>query len=95
MRKVKHWSGYGTVKAEKIPETGKHVLHVRVIGNHEQGLRPRWNDLAYDWLVHRFDRSAPDRYDPTRMGVTYEEGFVQDPEEPLLWHESCEFYFYY
>lgn len=93
-RKIKHWAGYGTVRIERVKDDTC-SLHVRVIGDHEQGLRPRWNDTAYDWLVHRFDRNAPERYDPTRMGVLYEESFTKEPNEYGGYNEQCDIYFIY
>lgn len=93
-RKIKHWAGYGTVRAEKVNDVSR-GLHVRIVGDHEQGLRPRWNDTAYDWLVHRFDRKAPERYDPTRMGVMYHEGFTKEPNEYGCYNEQCDICFFY
>lgn len=94
MRKAKHWAGYGTVRIERVKDDTC-TLHVRVVGDHERGLRPRWNDTAYDWLVHRFDRNAPDRYDPTRMGVMYHEDFTTEPNEYGGYNEQCDICFFY
>ena len=46
--KVKHWAGYGTVEAQCVGRY-PHVVIVDVIGNHEQGLTPRYFDNR-DWL---------------------------------------------
>ena len=92
--RIKHWQGYGCVTAERVKD-GDCKLHVRVIGNHEYGLHTRWNDTAYDWLVHRFDKSAPDRYDPTRMGVIIEEGFTSERNEYGNYTEQCDYFFIY
>lgn len=94
MMKAKHWAGYGTVRIERVKDDTC-TLHVRVVGDHEQGLRPRWNDTAYDWLVHRFDRKAPERYDPTRMGVMYHESFTNEPNEYGNYNEQCDIIFIY
>ena len=94
MMKAKHWAGYGTVRIERVKDDTC-TLHVRVVGDHEQGLRPRWNDVAYKWLVHRFDRNAPERYDPTRMGVMYHEGFTAEPNEYGGYNEQCDICFFY
>ena len=93
-RKIKHWAGYGTVRAEKVNDVCR-GLHVRVVGDHERGLRPRWNDTAYDWLVHRFDKNAPERYDPRTMGVLYEEGFTSERNEYGGYNEQCDICFFY
>lgn len=94
MMKAKHWAGYGTVRIERVKDSTC-KLHVRVIGDHEQGLRPRWNDVAYNWLVHRFDRKAPEWYDPTTMGVMYHESFTNEPNEYGGYNEQCDICFFY
>ena len=92
--KIKHWAGYGCVTAKRV-KNGDHTLHVRVVGNHERGLKPLFRDTAYDWLVHRFDKSAPERYDPTKMGVIIEEGFTAERNEYGNYTEQCDFFFIY
>lgn len=92
--KAKHWAGYGSVTVTKL-EKKEHLLTVRVIGNHERGLRPLWNDTAYDWLVHRFDRNAPERYDTKTMAVLYEEGFTDTPNKYGNYTEQCDITFIY
>ena len=57
--KIKHWQGYGCVKATKVKDNNC-TLHIRVEGNHEWGLyRDDLYDL-YNWLVKRFDKSIKD-----------------------------------
>ena len=95
--KLKHWAGYGCVVAKRVKEDedSNHMLHIRVVGNHERGLKPLFRDTAYDWLVHRFDKSAPERYDPTKMGVITEEGFTSERNEYGNYTEQCDFFFIY
>ena len=59
--KIKHWAGYGTVTAKKMPNDGA-TLHVRVRGDHECGIhRDEWDASGlYRWLVQKFDKNAPD-----------------------------------
>ena len=54
---IKHYAGYGRVSAKRIKDDA--VLHVRVSGNHEQGLYR--NDLydLYNWIVKKFDKTVP------------------------------------
>lgn len=57
--KIKHWQGYGTIEAKRIPDKSCDLCVV-LSGNHEWGLR---RDDMYDlfnWLVKRFDRSMKD-----------------------------------
>lgn len=56
MAKIKHFQGYGTVQAVKIKDKSC-TLHVKVIGNHECGLRRDDDYDLYNWLVKRFDKS--------------------------------------
>lgn len=58
MKKIKHFAGYGTVKAGVIKDSSC-TLHVIVTGTHERGLR--LDDIydLYYWLVKRFDKSIP------------------------------------
>ena len=54
---IKHFAGYGRVNAKRIKDDA--TLHIRVFGNHEQGLyRDDLYDL-YNWLVKRFDKTVP------------------------------------
>ena len=53
--KVKHWAGYGCVEAECLARSEAIVI-IKVKGNHEQGLLPRYFDSRdWDrWLGKRF-----------------------------------------
>lgn len=90
--KLKHWSGYGTVVAKRIPNASC-TLHVHVEGDHECGLR---RDDEYDlfyWLVKRFDRSVTD----------YASWHSKDPKICIIeWSnftpgekDCCDYYFTY
>ena len=91
--KIKHWQGYGTVEARRIPNKSC-TLHVRVSGQHEWGLR---RDDMYDlfgWLVKRFDKSLKD--------VPYAEFHRMNPRVQIIeWssemgaHDNCDYYFTY
>lgn len=89
MRKIKHFAGYGTVKAGVIKD-GSCTLHVRVEGDHEWGLKR--DDLydLYNWLVKRFDKSVPD----------YESFYKRSPTVRFEWDfnssvEAGDYYFTY
>lgn len=61
-RKIKHWAGYGCVKAFKTEDYGTSV-DVIVMGNHERGLEPYYF-TNYDWerwLGNRFHIGKFDR----------------------------------
>lgn len=91
--RLKHWQGYGTVSALKIPDKSC-TLHVRVTGNHECGLvRKDIYDL-YHWLVKRFDRSVPDylEWNNRLLDILYVEG--TDITDGLD-IDTCDYYFYY
>ena len=53
--KIKHFTGYGFVNATKIKDPNC-TLHIRVEGDHEQGLKR--DDLydVFNWLIKRFDK---------------------------------------
>ena len=61
MRKIKHWQGYGTVKAGVVKD-GSCTLHIRVEGNHEWGINcGEWDEYRlFEWLVKRFDKTITD-----------------------------------
>ena len=59
--KIKHWQGYGTVKARKIGDlpTGngrERMLRIRVSGNHECGLVSKSIYDVHRWLLKGGDR---------------------------------------
>lgn len=93
--KIRHWSGYGTVSAVKINDGTK--LHIRVTGDHERGL---WIDLQdtyllYQWLVKRFDRSAPP-YEAWMRSVPLidaDEGWCKAPDGSIV--DKVDYYFMY
>lgn len=90
--KIKHWQGYGTVSAQKIKDKNC-TLHVRVVGNHEWGLRR--DDLfdLYNWLVRRFDKSVPDVYAWLRSANV----FINEGSTVIdgLDVDTCDYYFTY
>ena len=93
--KIKHFAGYGTVEAKRIPNRSC-TLHVRVTGEHERGIR---RDDLYDlfgWLIKKFDRSMKD--------VTYAEFHCMNPKVQIVeWNDHsevgvkdvCDYYFTY
>ena len=91
--RIKHWQGYGTVSATKVPDKNC-TLHIRVVGNHEWGLRR--DDLydLYNWLVKRFDKSVPDVWAWIRsvVAVSVEEG---ETIIDGLDVDTCDYYFKY
>ena len=89
MRKIKHWAGYGTVKAEKIQDSSC-TLHIRVTGMHEQGLR-RDDELdLYNWLVKRFDKSVPEYLTWSRSRP-----IIEIREDWNAVDDVCHYYFTY
>ena len=93
MRKIKHWGGCGCVRAGKVKDSTC-SLHVRVEGEHELGLtRPSWDpETIYYWLVHRFDKYAPDRYDSITMQVKQGSGYIKKDGH---YTDTADFYFFY
>lgn len=65
--KIKHWSGYGTVKATKVARInyneGVRILHIKVEGNHERGLKLNECDtyVVFNWLVKKFDKRVDNK----------------------------------
>jgi len=62
MRKVKHFTGYGTVMMGRVKDSSC-TLHVRVEGNHECGIEKDDEWLLYCWIVRRFDKNVPNYHD--------------------------------
>ena len=89
MRKIKHFAGYGTVKAGVIKD-GSCTLHVMVTGMHEWGLRR--DDLSdlYNWLVKRFDKTVPDEITWLRSHPV-----VEIQENWNMNDDICHYYFTY
>lgn len=96
MRKIKHFAGYGTVKAGVIKDNSC-TLHIRVEGNHERGIMVRRDDesLLYTWLVKRFDKSVPDfsEWYARRPIIDVRSSFRFDPVEGYV--DICNYYFTY
>lgn len=96
MRKIKHFAGYGTVRAGKIEDSGC-TLHVRVEGNHEQGLRMNQFDTygICRWLVMRFDKTVTDAVEWSRKHPLIDifSHYVLDREGNYV--ERCEYIFTY
>lgn len=87
--KIKHWQGYGTVNAERIPDKGCD-LHVRVSGNHEWGVERRDDYDAYNWLYKRFKRNAPEYHDWRISGGKLYTRSSYDWEHKM---ETCDYIF--
>ena len=87
--KIKHWQGYGTVEAKKMPANGA-TLHIRVSGNHEWGLRRDDEYDLFNWLIRKFDKSIPDYATWHRMRPIIEirEGWNVETD-------YCDYYFTY
>ena len=93
--KIKHWQGYGTVTARKIPDKTC-TLHVQVVGNHEWGLNcGEWDEYRlYNWLVKRFDRNvAP--YAEWRISADHVRIVESETKVNGLDTDVCDYYFYY
>lgn len=94
--RIKHWAGYGCVNARKIND-GQAKLHVRVEGDHERGVkRDTWDTfLLYNWLVKRFDKTAPEYLDWMRSHpiIDTTSNFRNDPKIGYI--EVVDYYFYY
>lgn len=89
--KLKHWAGYGTVVAKRIPNASC-TLHVHVEGDHERGLRRDDEYDLFNWLVRRFDRTVTD----------YAEWHAKHPKVYAIeWSsapgakDNCDYYFTY
>ena len=93
--RIKHWSGYGTVNAVKVP--GGARLHVRVTGLHECGLYRDLQDTytRYIWLVKRFDKSAPPYLEWMKRIplIDADEGWCHGPDGSIV--DRCDYYFTY
>lgn len=98
MRKIKHFAGYGTVKAGVIKD-GSCTLHVKVEGNHEWGICRYGNDeyLLYNWLVKRFDKTVPDyvTWHRLRPIIDVHQDIRMDMNDPSGCVDICDYYFHY
>ena len=91
--KIKHWQGYGSVSATKVPDKNC-TLHIRVVGNHEWGLER--NDVydLFNWLVKRFDRTQTSftEWNNKLIDARYQSGSVVING---LDTDTCDYYFMY
>ncbi len=87
--KIKHWQGYGTVDAKKMPNNGA-TLHIRVSGNHEWGIHLEDEYDLFNWLIRKFDKSIPDYPTWHRMRPIIEVRDGWDAET-----DYCDYYFTY
>lgn len=94
--KIKHWAGYGCVNARKVND-GSCTLHIRVEGNHEQGVMLcNWQTYElYNWLVRRFDKKVQDAsmWIHSRPIIDIRPGFRTDPVLGVI--DTCDYYFTY
>ena len=92
--KIKHWAGYGCVNASKVKDSAC-TLHVRVEGNHEQGVVREDPYTLYLWLVKRFDKSAADitTWLKSHPIIDVRSDFRVDPVLGYL--DICNYYFIY
>lgn len=93
---IKHWQGYGHVKAKRIssynqkPTTNMYgekvvTLHVRVTGDHEYGLCRNDKYDVCRWIGHRFDKRLNDYSQITDL--TVDDSYDLDAHE-----EVCDYY---
>ena len=96
---IKHFAGYGRVSAKRIKDDA--TLHVRVSGNHEQGLyRDDLYDL-YNWLVKKFDKTVPASFEEWYRAarskydhvVEIHDGYETAPDGKT--EEVCDYRFFY
>lgn len=97
--KIKHWSGYGTVKATKVTKKdyneGVRVLHIKVEGNHERGLEMNEYDTCgvFNWLVKKFDKQANSEVGKTLSFSAVSE--FEDANNEYGFIEVCDYYIRY
>ncbi len=92
--KIKHWAGYGCVNARKVKD-GSCKLHIRIEGNHEQGL-DRYDEYdLFNWLVIRFDKTVQDylTWHRSRPIIEIRPGWRSDPVLGCI--DICDYYFTY
>ena len=92
--KIKHWQGYGTVSARKVPDKTC-TLHVQVVGNHEWGIDRRDPYTLHNWLVKRFDRTVPDFYEWWNNMVTDIRTVPGETVVDGVDTDTCDYYFTY
>lgn len=96
MRKIKHFQGYGTVMAGKVPDKTC-TLHVRVEGNHEWGIRHNdWDEYGIcNWLVKRFDKSVTDAVEWSRNHPRIDIIESSFKDSNGIWTDRCDYLFWY
>ena len=82
---IKHWQGYGKVKATKEKNELGSDLHIKVKGNHEWGIVREDRYDIFNWLVKRFDKTIESYRNFT---CHVEMGPDEDGEE------TCHYYIY-
>ena len=93
--KIKHFAGYGCVLARKCKDSTPSMLHIKVEGNHEQGLyRNDTYDLYY-WLVRRFDKNVQPYHEwiMSRPLIDIHPSWRTDINHGMV--ETCDYYFHY
>lgn len=93
--RIKHWAGYGCVSARKAKDSNPFTLHIRVEGNHEQGLIRNDEYDLYKWLVCRFDKDVQDYHDwhLSHPIIEIKPGWRTDLKEGYI--DTCDYYFTY
>ena len=93
--KIKHWAGYGTVNARKVKDGNPFTMHIRVEGNHEQGVERHDEYDLYNWLVRRFDKDVQDyvEWSRSRPIIEVRPGWRTDPLLGCI--DTCDYYFTY
>ena len=93
--RIKHWAGYGCVNARKVKDSSPSTLHIRVEGNHEQGLVRNDEYDLYNWLVKRFDHDVQDYPDwhRSRPIIEIRPGWRTDIDMGCV--DTCDYYFTY
>lgn len=97
--KIKHYAGYGTVNARRIKDCSMFTLHIRVEGNHEQGLVRNDDYTLYNWIVRRFDpieKAAPNYphwHGVRKPIIEIKPGWRTDPVLGVI--DTCDYYFTY
>ena len=84
--KIKHWAGYGCIEGRCISR-GRNCTTIELLGNHEQGLEPRYFDARdWDrWLGKRFRLGDFNKVDCIEW---WEEKDKKDHMEVRFWKEA-------
>ena len=93
--RIKHWAGYGCVSARKVNDNNPFTLHIRVEGDHEQGLVREDEYDLYTWLVKRFDHDVQDYtlWHQLHPIIEVRPGWRKDLN--IGYVETCDYYFTY